>query len=341
MNNSDNNGRTFNLFIFAAVVAIFAFGGLRGAEAASLYFSPSEGNFYRNENFNAGVYVSSDQSVNAVQGVISFPTKYVEVVSINSNGASIIDLWVMKPSFSNAGESGNVYFEGVVLNPGFAGSSGKVMDIVFRVKKEGPVDLNFSEFAVLANDGLGTILAASAGKANFVFLPPRAAVESVQSEERIKSVEEKIRAVEEKIKTAGEPRPAETEIPGFWYVLPKILKIAVFVFIIIGTIIFSFAVLGFVIISLIWLWNRFWRQRRKIERGIESFPRKSNRFLKRILRFFRLAEQELEGDAKYAGRQFKKDFTEAVNNKSFKETLIDYWRSILKIIKRFTEKNSE
>ncbi|MBU4256969.1 hypothetical protein KKC04_00990, partial [Patescibacteria group bacterium] len=60
-----------------------------------------------------------------------------------------------------------VNFEGIVLNPGFTGSSGKAITIVFRTKAAGNTPLTFSSGSALANDGKGTNILTGIGNANF------------------------------------------------------------------------------------------------------------------------------------------------------------------------------
>jgi hypothetical protein len=72
---------------------------------------------------------------------------------------------VQEPSFSNS--AGTVNFEGIALNPGFTGASGKLLTVNFRVKTAGVAGLNFSSGSVLANDGQGTNILTSLGNAQF------------------------------------------------------------------------------------------------------------------------------------------------------------------------------
>jgi hypothetical protein len=81
-----------------------------------------------------------------------------------------MSLWVQEPSFSNT--SGTVNFEGIVLNPGFIGSSGKIINIVFKAKASGVASLSFFSASVLANDGKGTNILTSSGNANFTISTP-------------------------------------------------------------------------------------------------------------------------------------------------------------------------
>lgn len=133
--------------------------------AAALYFSPSSGSYAVGSSIVLNVYVSSaDQAMNAASGVISFPRDKLEVISLSKTG-SILSLWVQEPSFSNS--AGTVNFEGIALNPGFTGASGKILTVNFRVKAGGAAALNFLSGSVLANDGQGNNILTSLGTAQF------------------------------------------------------------------------------------------------------------------------------------------------------------------------------
>ena len=149
-------------FVFAAVI----FAALPAVtSAATLYFSPSSGEYAVGKTFSVSIYVSSaDQAMNAASGVISFPSDKLEVTSLSKTG-SIFTLWVQEPSFSNS--AGTINFEGIVLNPGFTGSNGKVITITFRTKAAGNAPLTFSSGSALANDGKGTNILTGMGDANF------------------------------------------------------------------------------------------------------------------------------------------------------------------------------
>ena len=139
------------------------------AQAASLSFSPSSGSYFVGQTFPLEVYVSSpEQSMNAISGVISFPKDKLEVASVSKTG-SIIDLWVQEPAFSNT--AGTITFEGIVLNPGFTGSVGKIITINFRTKLVGSASLIFSSGSVLANDGKGTNILSNLNGGVYVLEP--------------------------------------------------------------------------------------------------------------------------------------------------------------------------
>lgn len=135
------------------------------SHAASLYFSPGSGTYTVGQDFSVSVYVSTpDQAMNAAQGVIGFPSDRLQVTSLGKAG-SIMSLWVQEPSFSNA--QGAVNFEGIVLNPGYTGSNGKILTINFKVKAAGSGTLSFTSGSVLANDGQGTNIVSGLSSANF------------------------------------------------------------------------------------------------------------------------------------------------------------------------------
>lgn len=144
------------------VLAVFFYAGT--ARAATLYPSPATGSYNVGQSFSITVYVSSaDQSTNAVSGTLSFPKDKLEATSV-SKSASVINLWVQEPNFSNT--NGTVSFEGIILNPGFKGSNGKVISVSFKTKAAGTANLTFSSGSVLANDGQGTNILSGFGSAS-------------------------------------------------------------------------------------------------------------------------------------------------------------------------------
>jgi len=149
------------LAVFSFVFVFFSVCG--AAEAATLYLSPSTGSYKIGQSFTVNVFVSSaEQAMNAAQGTISFPADKLSVASISKSG-SIVSLWTQEPSFS----AGTVSFEGIVLNPGFTGSAGKMISINFTTRAAGDAVVSFSSGSVLANDGEGTNILSGFGNARF------------------------------------------------------------------------------------------------------------------------------------------------------------------------------
>ena len=140
-------------------------------DAATLSFSQNNSSYTVGQTFSVNLYTnSSDQSMNAVSGVVSFPSDKLQVVSISKAG-SILSLWAEEPSFSNS--AGTVSFEGIVLNPGFTGANGKILVINFRAKAVGQANLRLSLGAVLANDGTGSNILTGMGTASIQVSPAK------------------------------------------------------------------------------------------------------------------------------------------------------------------------
>ena len=151
-------------FLIAVIFSIVIFPSI--TRAASLYFSPSYGTYNVGSEFYVSVYVSStDQAMNAVSGIVSFPPDKLEVTSL-SKCKSIVSFWVKDPYFSD--NLGTGHFEGVVINPGYTGTMGKIVTIGFKVKSAGQAKLTFSSASVLANDGKGTNILTNLGTASFI-----------------------------------------------------------------------------------------------------------------------------------------------------------------------------
>ncbi len=139
----------FALFVFGIFLAhpspVFA---------ARLSLYPSSALVSPGQTVSVSVIIaSSDKAVNAVSGLVNFPTNKLQVLSV-SKANSALTLWVEEPSYSNV--SGTISFQGVVPNPGFLGTRGTVLTIVFKTLAAGPADISFSQASVLANDGSGT-----------------------------------------------------------------------------------------------------------------------------------------------------------------------------------------
>jgi hypothetical protein len=133
--------------------------------AASLYLSPTVGTYRIGQSFSMNVNVSSpSQAINAVSGSISFSQEYLEVTSVSKAG-SIISFWVQEPVYSN--NAGNINFEGVIPNPGYQGSGGRLISVSFRAKASGVASVRLVSGSVLANDGAGTNILSGLGSASF------------------------------------------------------------------------------------------------------------------------------------------------------------------------------
>ncbi len=138
------------------------------AQAATLYLAPSSGQVTVGKTLSVSVNVSSpDQAVNAMSGRVAFPRDLLSFTGSSKSG-SIISLWVQEPAEQS---DGTLRFEGIILNPGFTGSAGKVITLTFKAKAGGSASLTFASGSVLANDGKGTNVLAGLGSATFAVAP--------------------------------------------------------------------------------------------------------------------------------------------------------------------------
>src|SRR3989344_2199055 len=157
-------GGIHKIFLFFSLF-IFSFFGVRAADAATLYFSPSSGNFSVGNVFTVNVLVNTENAdINNAETTVNFPSGLLEIISISKSG-SIFSLWVEEPSFSNS--AGTLSLNGGLPTPGFKGASGKVISATFRVKKAGSASLIFSSAAIRANDGYGTDIFRAGTQAQF------------------------------------------------------------------------------------------------------------------------------------------------------------------------------
>lgn len=136
-----------------------------GVFADTLFVSPVTGTHAVGDTFSVRIMVSSPrQAINAISGVLSYPIDKLQVTSVSKIG-SVLSLWVQEPSFSNS--RGMVTFEGVVPNPGFQESNGRVLAVNFRVVGTGTGNIALTSGSLLANDGYGTNMLKSLGNASF------------------------------------------------------------------------------------------------------------------------------------------------------------------------------
>lgn len=153
-------------------------------KAANLSTSPVSGTLEVGDRVTVRIIVSSDLSINAVSGTLSFPSIFL-IESISKSN-SILNFWVTEPNFSSG--AGTVQFEGVSLG-GFSGGTGTVLNVVLKANKEGSGNINFKSGQVLANDGLGTDLTGNLSGSSFV-VKPKAFIEREESK-KIENVPDK------------------------------------------------------------------------------------------------------------------------------------------------------
>ena len=131
--------------------------------AASLYLTPASGNYSVGDTVSVGIVVeSASQALNAVSGAVSIPNGF-EVLGVSTAG-SIVNFWVAQPSVTGS----LIQFEGVVLNPGYTGTSGRIATITLRASRTGSFPLSYTTASILANDGKGTSLLSGTRGSTFI-----------------------------------------------------------------------------------------------------------------------------------------------------------------------------
>lgn len=147
--------KPFNLkcFFVASFVFLLALFLLpTSANAASFSISPATANIDTGETITLTVSVSSStQAINAFSGRIYYPANLLGNPTVSTNG-TIVNFWTIQPS----DEAGAVRFEGLVLNPGFSGTGGKLFSVTWRAEGSGIATFELSQASILANDGEGT-----------------------------------------------------------------------------------------------------------------------------------------------------------------------------------------
>lgn len=102
------------------------------------------------------VSVSSDTSLNVIQGTVQYPRALLNITSV-STGNSVLKYWQQQPN--NDPGMGIISFTGGLPTPGFAGTNGIVFNITARALAEGKADITIGNSTlILANDGYGSVL---------------------------------------------------------------------------------------------------------------------------------------------------------------------------------------
>lgn len=156
------------IFSFALFFAIYS-----NSFAASLYLDPVSSNIEVGDTFTATVYVNSQsESINNVEGLLSVSDS-LEILNISTSG-TILNLWVEQPYVSGK----NISFNGGITNPGYTGSSGRILSISLMATKPGIANILFNSASVRLNDGLGTdALNSKSGSSITISSPAPAVIE--------------------------------------------------------------------------------------------------------------------------------------------------------------------
>lgn len=140
----------FKKIVHTSLSFLFLFLFVQHVDAATLSIDGSNSNIKIGDIITATIYVNAGgESINNVEGQVS--ASNFEIQSITNSG-SILNMWVEQPTFSKT----EANFNGGVLNPGYSGSSGRIVTLSLKAIREGVGTLTFDSASVRANDGLGT-----------------------------------------------------------------------------------------------------------------------------------------------------------------------------------------
>lgn len=129
------------------------------------------------DQFKMGVFLETEEPLNAIEGNISFPIDFLELKSVE-DGNSIINLWLERPT---AGKMGEIVFSGITPG-GYQGNKGLIFSMTFLVKQEGVGTFDIHDARVLRNDGMGTEAKLQTFSSKFVISKKTTAVQIPVSE---------------------------------------------------------------------------------------------------------------------------------------------------------------
>ncbi len=119
--------------------------------AANIFIGAKTNEVRVGEQFELKLFVNTqEESVNAFEGKITFPSNLVNVKEIQ-DGNSIVNFWIDKPKTQN----GAITFSGITPG-GFQGDNGLLFSAVFEAKSEGIANFEINDAKVLRNDGTGS-----------------------------------------------------------------------------------------------------------------------------------------------------------------------------------------
>lgn len=145
--------------------------------AAEIRLESQKVNVKTAEQFIVDVFVSSDESLNAIEGKLSFTEKLLSLREIRE-GSSVINFWIEKPRR----EEGEIVFSGITPG-GFKGPQNLLFSLVFEAESAGEADILLLEAAALRNDGLGTSESLSLRNAEISVKPGDSKIRSVSPED--------------------------------------------------------------------------------------------------------------------------------------------------------------
>lgn len=136
---------------------------VQAAGGASFYAAPERTSYQVGDVVRVAVLINSaGQAVNAGEATVTWSPGLQ--YSFVSTASSIFTTWTSGGGAGPVGSAGSVYFSGGLSNPGYNGTAGRVVTVIFNATQPGTFNVNIAGSQILANDGMGTnILCCSTG----------------------------------------------------------------------------------------------------------------------------------------------------------------------------------
>jgi len=140
--------------------------------SADVYLSPRNASFIEGSTFEVPILIDTKgSSINSVEIEVRYDPQKLSVVN-PSGGKSIIGIWIEPPHFDNS--NGIVRLVGTIPG-GITAHEGLVATMTFRARSTGGTSLRVSsDSQVLLNDGYGTAVETTFGRADYTIVgkPP-------------------------------------------------------------------------------------------------------------------------------------------------------------------------
>ncbi len=137
------------------LLSLFFLFGVNIANAAEMALVSPVDVFSVGQQFQVNLVLTNEkESINALEGDMSFPAELLELQNIQ-DGDSIINFWIKRPKVPDPQLSSAINFSGVIVG-GYKGKSGKVFSMVFKTKKTGAGAIEIKNVRAMLNDGKAT-----------------------------------------------------------------------------------------------------------------------------------------------------------------------------------------
>jgi hypothetical protein len=138
---------------------------------AEIFLKPQSGTYQIGNNIIVPIYINTKgYSINTISLKINFDHKKIKVIS-QTNGQSILSLWLEPPNFDN--DNGIINLTGFIPN-GIITNNGLIGVITFETIAIGQAKINFSQFTTAnLNDGYGTNVFLSFGNGIYNIYPKK------------------------------------------------------------------------------------------------------------------------------------------------------------------------